>query len=84
MALRDSLLNGINRVFSRKMLGSVLVGAATTKVLDYAVIAGTTAVIAKLLTWGLLWVLFVVLFIYWARIEEISDDILAEIGAKPA
>lgn len=78
--LRDRFLSGTNKVFSRKMLGSVLLGAATSNVIDYALIASFPTPLTRVFLWSGLWVLFLLMFVFWARLEQLSDSVIEDIG----
>lgn len=63
-----------DELFSRDMLGAVLVGAAIGKVVEKALnlIADGTA--ALLIAWSVAAVAFVIAFVYWHKLEQAAED----------
>jgi predicted lipid-binding transport protein (Tim44 family) len=65
----------IDELFSRRMLGSVLVGGAAGKMVEKTLnlISGGTADL--LMLWTLAFVIFTVVFVFWNRIESEVDSV---------
>jgi len=64
----------LDEVFSRGMLGSVLVGAAAGKVVEKALILVFADTLALLFGWSVAFVVFVGLFVYWDDLENRAKD----------
>jgi len=64
----------LDEVFSRGMLGSVLVGAAAGKVVEKGLNLAFSDTLALLFGWSLAFVVFVGLFVYWEELEEKAKD----------
>ena len=72
----------LDKLFSRQMLGAVLVGGAAGKMVEKTLnlISGET--FGLLVLWSISFVIFMGVFIYWDRLErateDMTDDILDE------
>lgn len=68
----------LNEIFSRQMLGSVLVGATASKIVEKLIILATGTVVAELIAWTIAFHLAIFVFVYWERLERAakasSDD----------
>lgn len=60
----------LDEVFSRGMLGSVLVGAAAGKVVEKGLNLAVDGTLALLFGWTFAFVVFVGLFVYWDELEN--------------
>lgn len=72
----------MDKLFSRQMLGAVLVGGAAGKMVEKTLnlISGET--FGLLVLWSISFVIFMGVFIYWDRLErateDMADDVLDE------
>lgn len=72
----------LDKLFSRQMLGAVLVGGAAGKMVEKTLnlISGET--FGLLVLWSISFVIFMGVFIYWDRLErateDMADDVLDE------
>lgn len=68
----------LNEIFSRQMLGSVLVGATASKIVEKLIILATGSVVAELVAWIIAFHIAIFVFVYWERLERAakasSDD----------
>lgn len=64
----------LDEVFSRGMLGSVLVGASAGKVVEQALNLFLGGPLALLFGWLAAFVVFVGLFVYWDDLERKAKD----------
>lgn len=60
----------LDEVFSRGMLGSVLVGASAGKVVEKGLNLAFSDTLALLFGWTVAFVVFVALFVYWDDLEN--------------
>jgi hypothetical protein len=76
----------IDELFSRRMLGSVLVGGAAGKVVEKTLNLISPGTADLLALWTLAFILFTVMFVFWNRIEtevdEVEDQILGGDGSE--
>jgi hypothetical protein len=76
----------IDELFSRRMLGSVLVGGAAGKMVEKTlnIISPETADLLAL--WTLAFVIFTIVFVFWNRIENevdaVEDQLLGDGGGS--
>jgi hypothetical protein len=72
----------IDELFSRRMLGSVLVGGAAGKMVEKTLNLISPGTADLLVLWTLAFVLFTIVFVFWNRIEtevdEVEDKILGD------
>lgn len=66
--------NRLDEVFSRQMLGSILVGAAVGKIIEKFLNIFFMTTVDLLVGWSIAFVLFTFLFVYWERIETITEQ----------
>lgn len=59
----------LNEIFSRQMLGSVLVGATASKIVEKLIILSTGTVVAELAAWTIAFLIAIFVFVYWERLE---------------
>lgn len=64
----------LDEVFSRGMLGSVLVGASAGKVVEKALNIVLSETTALFFAWSIAFVLFVALFVYWDDLEDAARE----------
>lgn len=64
----------IDRVFSRDVLGSILLGGSISKVVEKTlnIVSGQT--VDLLILWMISSILFLMLFIYWDRVESTVEE----------
>jgi hypothetical protein len=65
----------IDELFSRRMLGSVLVGGAAGKMVEKTLNLISPDTADLLVLWTLAFVVFTVVFVYWNRIESEVDAV---------
>jgi hypothetical protein len=76
----------IDELFSRRMLGSVLVGGAAGKMVEKTLnlLSGETADL--LVLWTLAFIVFTIVFVFWNRIESevdaVEDQLLGDGGGS--
>jgi hypothetical protein len=63
----------VDEIFSRDMLGSVLVGASAGKIVEKGLNLVLDSTIALLAGWTVAFLAFVVLFAYWNRLESLAE-----------
>jgi hypothetical protein len=63
----------IDDVFSRNMLGSVLVGASAGKIVEKSLNLYLSSTTGLLVGWTVAFLFFIVLFAYWNRIEAFTE-----------
>lgn len=68
----------LDEIFSRQMLGSVLVGAAASKIIEKLLQLLSTDTFALLAAWTVAFCTFVVLFVYWEHVERTVQEMDAE------
>lgn len=71
----------IEKVFSRDVLGSILVSLAIGKVIETTLKLFTPGVYSRLVGWLTLAVAFVLMFAYWERVSRVAEDV-AEKGSE--
>lgn len=64
----------LDEIFSRRMLGSVLVGLAGGKIIESIVNMISLTPKIKFWLWGILFVLFVALFVCWEYVQRTVED----------
>lgn len=65
----------IDHLFSRGVLGSMLVGTAVGKAVEYSILILTPrAQFARLAAWIVATFGFVMLYLYWAEFEQAADS----------
>lgn len=74
---RPSPRQRINEIFSRDVLGSVLVGLAGGKIVEQAVVLAAPGRPRRLVAWAVAFGLFVVLFAYWEHVERRVQEVAA-------
>lgn len=72
----------LEEIFSRDVLGSVLVSLAAGKVVEQFIVIVAPARSARLLAWFVAFWLFVGLFVYWERVAKAAMD-AAEAAEAP-
>jgi hypothetical protein len=65
----------IDELFSRRMLGSVLVGGAAGKVVEKTLNLISPETADLLILWTLAFVIFTIVFVFWNRIESKVDRV---------
>lgn len=60
----------LDHVFSRQMLGSVLLGAAAGKIVEKTLLLALDSTLALLAGWTGAFAVFLVAFVYWDRLER--------------
>lgn len=74
----DTIREGLDRVFSRDVLGAVFVGMSAKQVVDSAVTLVTLDPVANFLLWVAVLAASIALFVYWdhleARAEAAADE----------
>lgn len=68
----------LDEIFSRKMLGAVFVGGSASKILETMLGMIASDPTSRLVGWGLSFLFFAVLFIYWERIERTAEEALSD------
>lgn len=64
-----------SEVFSRDVLGAVLVGTAAGKVVERSVLLVTGSLVAELIGWVIMFWVFVAMFAYWHRLEDKASEV---------
>jgi len=65
----------LDHLFSRGVLGSILVGTACGKTVEYGILILTPTVqVARLAAWLTATFGFVILYVYWADFEQAASD----------
>lgn len=64
----------VGHLFSRGVLGSMLVGTATGKVVEKVIVLLTASPFARLIGWSVALAVFVYLYVYWATFEDAVAD----------
>lgn len=64
----------LDEVFSRQMLGSILVGVAAGKIIEKVLNLWFNTTASLLIGWTLAFVVFVALFVYWEEVESRAKD----------
>lgn len=68
----------LEKIFSRDVLGSVLVSVSAGKVVEKVIVLAAPSTVARLVGWfGAFW-LFVGLFVYWERVAETVEEATSE------
>lgn len=64
----------LDEIFSRQMLGSVFVGGAASKIFETGLKLIAPDPNARFIGWVASFVFFVVLFIYWEKLERTAGE----------
>lgn len=65
----------IDEIFSREVLGGVLVGVAAGKIVEKVLILLFATTQGMLIGWTIAFIIFVLLFVYWDRVEtKVKED----------
>lgn len=64
----------VRHLFSRGVLGSILVGTAVGKVVEKVVILSTGSPSARLVGWTVAALVFTYLYVFWADFEEVVEE----------
>jgi len=64
----------VSHLFSRGVLGSMLVGTATGKVVEKIVILTFGSPASRLIGWIVSLVIFVTLYVYWADFQDFVEE----------
>jgi hypothetical protein len=76
----------IDELFSRRMLGSVLVGGAAGKMVEKTLNLISPETADLLVLWTLAFMIFTIIFVFWNRIEsevdKVEDQILGDDGSE--
>jgi hypothetical protein len=64
----------VSHLFSRGVLGSMLVGTATGKVVEKVVILAFGSTWARLVGWTFATLVFVTLYVYWADFSDAVQE----------
>jgi hypothetical protein len=65
----------IDELFSRRMLGSVLVGGAAGKMVEKTLNLISPETADLLILWTLAFIIFTIVFVFWNRIESKVDRV---------
>lgn len=71
---RTTTRRRIEEVFSRDVLGSILVSLALSKVVESALILVAPGMVARLVGWVVLAVAFIWLFVAWERVASAAKE----------
>lgn len=72
--MRKERLERLDRVFSRKVLGSVFLGGTAGKILERIIDILAPTLYGQLIAWSIAFVLALLLFLYWEAIESTVED----------
>lgn len=64
----------LDRLFSRKMLGSVLIGSSLGKVVEWQLNVRFDGASEMTAAWSAVFVLSVVIFVFWEHLERSAED----------
>lgn len=65
----------LEEIFSRDVLGSVLVSLAAGKIVEQLVVIAAPARPARLVAWTVAFAVFVALFVYWERVAKKAAEV---------
>jgi len=74
--MKKKALERLDRVFSRKVLGSIFLGSTAGKILERAIDILVPSLYGQLIAWTIAFVLALLLFLYWEAIETSVEDAL--------
>lgn len=78
----EKTANRIDEIFSRKMLGSVLVGSTAGKIVEKIIELFTGTTITELFGWIVAFTFAVMLFIWWEEVESTATKTASEAKEK--
>lgn len=73
----------LEEIFSRDVLGSVLVSVAAGKVVEQVVVMAAPARPARLVAWFVTFWIFVGLFIYWEKVAKRAREAAEAVESEP-
>jgi len=71
----------LNEIFSRQMLGAVLVGSTASKIVEKVINLVAMTTFSELIAWTIAFFIAIFVFVYWERLEyaaKSADDTTAK------
>lgn len=79
---RSKARRRVDEIFSREVLGSILVSLSMGKVVEAALAIVAPGAVAKLVGWLVLSVTFVLVFAYWERVARAAKQAAEDASEK--
>jgi ABC-type dipeptide/oligopeptide/nickel transport system permease component len=78
----EKAIDRIDQIFSRKMLGSVLVGSTAGKIVEKIIELISNTTFSALIAWIVAFIIAVVLFVWWDEIQSATVDTAGDAKEK--
>lgn len=64
----------LNEIFSRQMLGAVLVGSSASKIVEKIINLVAATTFSELIAWTITFFVAIFVFVYWERLEHAAKS----------